>query len=480
LLYNLYFLNKKASKRERRQYQKKSDKPTKTPAKVAAELTLACLDKKNINLQQTSSTATTTYTVASSITPSPFSSSSPSVSSSSSSSSSSPKSVVNKLNYKKKYNIKNVIMKNESTFNLEHDMFHSNNSNSSMNSDSIKDDSESNEFLKSLSKIENEFAERLQNEMEQNGLIKRLINFNYTEEYKLDVLPVCPSTIKILKQLIVDLIDSKCKSLILWARYVPDFNQLSIEDQTCSIEFNFLEVILIDCIWHSMFSFDNSNLSDSKSPNIKLVLHQNLSLSRTFCKQLNLIDIYDHFFSIVVKLCKMQITFEEYLCLKAIALFKSDYGFSNVTKIEELRRKCFRALKVATINADKISWSYRYDSLLLLLADIKSISVRLMHFIITFHSDPKKLPNLLYDMFMSQKIFGLACPNEENISPKSCVSDSFMDVETINYRQHNDSKCLKIRTNQNESEENEPINTEKDTQSPESISLSGYTENNAG
>ena len=65
-------------------------------------------------------------------------------------------------------------MKNESTFNLEHDVFHSNNSNSSMNSDSIKDDFEPNEFLKCLTKIENEFAERLQNEIENKNALFRM------------------------------------------------------------------------------------------------------------------------------------------------------------------------------------------------------------------------------------------------------------------------------------------------------------------
>ena len=386
--------------------------------------------------------------------------------------------MTNKLNsYKKKCNIKNFTVKNENTFNLEQDNFHSTNSNSSINSDSIRDDSEPNEFLKCLTKIENDFVERLQNEMEQNGLIKRLINFNYTEDYKLDTSPISLSTVNVLKQIIVDLIDTKCKSLILWARYVPDFNQLSIEDQTCSIEFNFLEVILIDCIWRSVISFDYSNSSDSIQTKIKLVLHQNFSLSRSLCKQLNLSDIYDHFFSIVIKLSKMQITFEEYLCLKAIALFKSDYGFSNVSKIEEIRRQCFKALKLATIKANKIAWSYRYDSLLLLLADIKSVSVRFVHYIINFHSDPKKLPNLLYDMLKS---FGLTSQSEEsrnsNISPKSCVSDSFMDVETINLDHHNNDKSQKLKIDRHE--ENEAINTEENSESCESVSLSRYATNN--
>jgi hypothetical protein len=360
-------------------------------------------------------------------------------------------------------------MKNENTFNLEQDIFHSNNSNSSINSESIRETSGSNEFLKCLNKIENDYNERLQNEIEQNGLIKRMINFNYTEEYKFDMSSISSSTADSLKQLIVDLIDTKCKTLILWARYIPDFNSLSIEDQTCSIELNFLEVILVDCIWRSVISFDATNNSTDSA--IKFVLHQNLSLTRSLCKQLNLIDIYDHLFSLVIKLRKMQITFEEYVCLKAIALFKSDYGFSDVIKIEEIRRKCFKALKVATIKANKMTSSYRYDSLLLLLSDIKFISMRFVNFIITSHSDPKQLPNLLYDMFLTQKIFTLTSKNEENRnsnnSPKSCVSDAFMEVETFNIDQQNiNDERLKIKLDSINHEENEVVNGVDGTESP--------------
>lgn len=59
----------------------------------------------------------------------------------------------------------------------------------------------------------------------------------------------------------------------------------------------------------------------------------------------------------------------------------------------------------ASINS---MWSYRYDSLLLLLTDIKSISMRFMHYLIMFHTKHKiRLPTLFYDMYETQNVFGL-------------------------------------------------------------------------
>ena len=220
------------------------------------------------------------------------------------------------------------------------------------------------------------------------------------------------------------------------------------------------------------------------SSKVKLVLHQSLSLTKTICQQLGLIDMYEHLASIVCKLHKMRITQEEYLCLKVIALFKSDYGFANLEKLEEIRRKCFKTLKLATMRADKSStessWSYRYDSFLLLLADIKCVSMRFMHFIITCQDDPKKLPNLLYDMFLTQKVFGLATGNLYNLSRNSsisCASDLVMETTSCHAENPNNIEVNNEPTLESNESHDQKRDEMTDTAEIGSLPLTNFVQN---
>ncbi|CAF0742425.1 unnamed protein product [Brachionus calyciflorus] len=254
-------------------------------------------------------------------------------------------------------------------------------------------------FLNCLNAIENDYNEKLQNSLEQNRIMKRLINFKFNYD------------INELRQLIVDLIDQECNALISWAKCIPDFGSLSLEDQTYSIELNFLEVILVDCLWRSLLYTLSQKINQGERSEICFVINDNLVLTRQMCKELNMIDIYDHFASIISRFDRIDLTKQEYLCLKALVLFKSDYGFTNVEKLDNFRTKCLSLLKQICIKETKLNSrsSLRYESLLLILTDIKSISMRFMHYLIQFKIENSniQMPNLLYDMFLTQNMFGL-------------------------------------------------------------------------
>nr|ASL70601.1 nuclear receptor [Brachionus koreanus] len=247
-------------------------------------------------------------------------------------------------------------------------------------------------FLNCLNAIEIDYNEKLQNSLEQNKIMKRMINFKFN--YDLNEL----------KQLMVDLVDQECNALISWAKCIPNFGSLTLEDQTYSIELNFLEVILVDCLWRSI-----ANTQRQPGAEISFVINENLMISRQMCKDLKMIDIYDHFVSIVTRLIRLDLTKQEYLCLKSLVLFKSDYGFTNVDKLENFRAKCLNLLK-QICSKESAKCSFRYEALLLALTDIKSISMRFMHYLIQFKiecPDQIQLPHLLYDMFLTQNMFGL-------------------------------------------------------------------------
>lgn len=266
------------------------------------------------------------------------------------------------------------------------------------------------EFVKCLHANDVDYNERVQMNLEQTGLIKRLISMNYGKPTNV------ADASKSLKKLVVDLLDGQCKALITWARRVPDFDNLSIEDQTYSIESNFLEIILIDCIWRSL------NANGQQSPagqhqqvnKYRLVMHDYFSLDRPLCRELDIEDIYDYLMYIVNRLAQFHLTRDEYVCLKALSLFKSEHGFMQTQKLDQLRQKSSCILKQSCMNVCRAnranqstdnrltSLSYRYETILLLLVDIKSIGMKLMHTMAQYNDHYKiELPNLLCDMLKS-------------------------------------------------------------------------------
>ena len=288
---------------------------------------------------------------------------------------------------------------------------------------------EVNVLISSLLNIENSFMERLNKDLDQHELMIQLSNClptNIMTKQIIDLKGLISTDIVLVKQMIVDSVNCECQSIIKWAALLPEFNMLSIEDQTNSIELNFLEVLIINFIWRSVVNIPSESMSCAE---VKLVLNKYLAFSQNDCNQLELTGVFDHLASIVVKLRKLGVTKEEYLSLKALALFKSDYGFTNVDRFEAFRDKYFRTLKQSSMRASHSQ--HRYESYLILLADIKSISMRFMHYIIMFHNDFKiQMPTLLNDMFITQNMFGLTSQNfscfNSNISNNS--NSSILDA----------------------------------------------------
>lgn len=166
-------------------------------------------------------------------------------------------------------------------------------------------------FIDSLWSSETELVDQLQSKLEENGLVKRMLAYKFRCSTNANTSELSVE----LKRLIVDVLDTKCKSLIAWARRVPRFGSLQIEDRTVSIEMNFLDIILLDSMWMSL-------VSSTASTQFALTFHnQYLQIDRATCKQLQLDDLYDRLFSLVARLADMQLTRDEFLCLKVCELY---------------------------------------------------------------------------------------------------------------------------------------------------------------
>ena len=249
---------------------------------------------------------------------------------------------------------------------------------------------ESDSFVNKLLKIEDEKLEMHEKYLKETGLVRNFFQgFQMKKQSDENMI-----NRNFLKQSFVDFMDSDCQCVISWARKIEDFDQLTLEDQTGLIEQNFLEVILIGYIWRSIEKSISTN-------EMCFAINEYCTLNRSMCKEIGIVEVYDQIVSIATQLRKIGTTRNEYICLKVLALFKSYYGFETSENIR-LREKCFMSLRKATHESNQ-KHHFRYDSYLILLGEIKTLSIRLMSCFSNFHNDCKiEMPNLLSDMCLSQ------------------------------------------------------------------------------
>ena len=273
---------------------------------------------------------------------------------------------------------------------------------------------------------------KLEQELELNGLLKRIIHMTTMQSNPMNSQQH-PQQQQQLKQLIIDYVGKECIVLIRWAKTIHNYQTLNLNDQAHLIESNFMEILLLNFIWRTCI-YNHYDLN-------MIYFHKQFKLNRYSCKELNLMNIFDSIIQLCKNFIQLRVNIKEYLCLKTIILLKSgnyclflgfdlpflnlfslDYGCVEVQRVVELREQCLNALETAIdltkIDFEKCSqqggtssayWkTNRLSNLLLILAEIKSLSLRFIHYILYIHSLHQiDLPDLLVDMFDAMRVLGL-------------------------------------------------------------------------
>jgi len=305
-----------------------------------------------------------------------------------------------------------------------------NNSDNEMKPSNLTDvKSDDNLVVKCLISMEKEFLERLKKYLDEKSYLRQLIVKQHQSQNgspNLDNKSLISANVNLFKQLIFESITCESEAIINWSRTLPDFELLSIDDKATVVEVNFIEILILNIIWRSVIH---------ESDEVKLVLNEDLILSKADCNQLQLSGIYEHLAAVVIKLRRLAISEEEYLSLKALNLLKSDSGIIHMDLIEHCRSKFLKTLRKSTIKASNqlitlgqqqqqqpkiVSHKYRYESYLILLTDIKSISMRLIDYIVTFYTDFNiELPALLKEMLQTQNVMGLTARHYPSLKSHS-------------------------------------------------------------
>nr|AUF71655.1 ultraspiracle [Lymantria dispar] len=172
-------------------------------------------------------------------------------------------------------------------------------------------------------------------------------------------------------------------ALVVWARDIPHFSQLELEDQILLIKSSWNELLLFAIAWRSMefLTEERDNMDGSgnrnTSPPQLMCLMPGMTLHRNSALQAGVGQIFDRVLSeLSLKMRTLRMDQAEYVALKAIVLLNPDIkGLKNRQDVDVLREKMFSCLDEYCRRA-RGAEEGRFASLLLRLPALRSISLK--------------------------------------------------------------------------------------------------------
>nr|1G2N_A Chain A, ULTRASPIRACLE PROTEIN [Heliothis virescens]4UMM_F Chain F, GENE REGULATION PROTEIN [Heliothis virescens] len=181
-------------------------------------------------------------------------------------------------------------------------------------------------------------------------------------------------------------------ALVVWARDIPHFSQLEMEDQILLIKGSWNELLLFAIAWRSMeFLTEERDGVDgtgnrTTSPPQLMCLMPGMTLHRNSALQAGVGQIFDRVLSeLSLKMRTLRVDQAEYVALKAIILLNPDVkGLKNRQEVEVLREKMFLCLD-EYCRRSRSSEEGRFAALLLRLPALRSISLKSFEHLFFFH-----------------------------------------------------------------------------------------------
>ncbi|XP_075067488.1 hepatocyte nuclear factor 4-gamma [Mixophyes fleayi] len=206
--------------------------------------------------------------------------------------------------------------------------------------------------------------------------------------------------------------------LVEWAKYIPAFCELPLDDQVALLRAHAGEHLLLGVTKRSMVFNDILLLGNS------YVVHRN-------CNEIEISRVANRIFEELVQpFQEIQIDDNEYACLKAIVFFDPDAkGLSNPMKIKNMRYQVQISLE-DYINDRQYDSRGRFGELLLLLPTLQSITwqmIEQIQFVKLFGI--VKIDNLLQEMLLggsSNESNHIQHPAHAHISQEPLVGQTLL------------------------------------------------------
>ncbi|XP_025160607.1 retinoic acid receptor RXR isoform X4 [Harpegnathos saltator] len=180
--------------------------------------------------------------------------------------------------------------------------------------------------------------------------------------------------------------------LVAWAKHIPHFTSLPLEDQVLLLRAGWNELLI------AAFSHRSIDVKDG------IVLATGTTVNRNSAQQAGVGTIFDRVLSeLVSKMREMEMDRTELGCLRSIILFNPDVrGLKSVQEVNLLREKIYAALEEYT-RMSRPNDPGRFAKLLLRLPSIRSIGLKCLEHLFFFKViGDSPIDDFLMEMLESQ------------------------------------------------------------------------------
>ncbi|KAG8234091.1 hypothetical protein J437_LFUL014620 [Ladona fulva] len=165
-----------------------------------------------------------------------------------------------------------------------------------------------------------------------------------------------------------DLYDRELVGIIGWAKQIPGFTDLSLNDQMKLLQSTWAEILTLTLAFRSLPSTG------------KLRFSSDFHLDEKQAKECGVVDLYEHCIQIVERLERLGVVKEEYFILKALVLANSDVKVDEFSSLKKLRDNIMSALSSCVAVIRPTTSAYHLQQLLLCLPSLRQADQVLRRF----------------------------------------------------------------------------------------------------
>ncbi|XP_063231246.1 steroid hormone receptor ERR1 isoform X2 [Bacillus rossius redtenbacheri] len=222
--------------------------------------------------------------------------------------------------------------------------------------------------------------------------------FKPLEENKvLEALALCEPEMLVMSQdasicdheyrtvcLLSDLYDRELVGIIGWAKQIPGFTELSLNDQMRLLQSTWAEILTLTLAFRSLSSSG------------KLRFSSDFTLDESQARDCGALEMYQHCCQIVERLERLGVTTEEYYILKALVLANSDVRMDEFLSVKKFRDNILSALSDCVAAIRLSNSGYHMHHLLLVLPAVRQADQVVRRYWTNVHREGKVPMNKLF------------------------------------------------------------------------------------
>nr|XP_006824830.1 PREDICTED: estrogen receptor-like isoform X2 [Saccoglossus kowalevskii] len=167
-----------------------------------------------------------------------------------------------------------------------------------------------------------------------------------------------------LMKTLIQLADRQLLQVITWAKQIPGYTTLELDDQVRLLENSWLEILLISLCYKSM-----------QYKGERIYFAQGLTIGREEYAASGFSDLCQHIAALANKFFALCITLEEFVCLKALVLVNSAMELQSQDQLAKLQDDLTDALTEA-VEFSNPTEARRLPKLLMLLTHLRHLSCK--------------------------------------------------------------------------------------------------------